>query len=245
MEDAEYDVLAQTEERLWWFLAQRRNIMAILNNADLPQAEHDCLDLGCGTGGMIRLIEKQHPDWRLVGVDLSSKALDYARQKSGTTFIAASGMDLPLEDNSCASVVSLDVLYHSAVEPKGFLAEIQRVLVKDGCVILSNPAYEWMRSYHDEQVHGVRRYTMKRIRKDLEDAGFRVDFLSYWNTILFPLMVIKRKILTGSGEKSDVHDIPGALNTVFDKLTLLEAFLLRHRVGMPYGGSVLAVGVKP
>lgn len=245
MEPAEFDRLAQTEEQLWWFRAQHRNILATLDRLVLPAAKHDCIDVGCGTGGLVRKLESQRPDWKIVGIDLSERALEYARRSSDSEFIEANGMELPFEDSSVASIVSLDVLCHKAVETEPFLAEMKRVLKKGGHVILSNPAYEWTRSYHDEHVHTARRYTMKRIGRDLEKAGFKVESVGHWNTVLFPLMVLKRKILTGKGEASDVHEISKLLNTLFDNLTKPEAFLLRRGAKLPFGGSVLAVGVKP
>jgi hypothetical protein len=41
-------------------------------------------------------------------------------------------------------------------------------------------------------VHNVRRYASKNIRKLLMATGFMDVKTTYWNTILFPLMVLHR-----------------------------------------------------
>ena len=66
-------------------------------------------------------------------------------------------------------------------------------------LILSLPAYQWMMSRHDLAVSNVRRYTRSRDRAAAQAAGFRVVFAGYWNMVLFPLMVLTRKLLPDDG----------------------------------------------
>jgi SAM-dependent methyltransferase len=245
MQEAEYDSLAAQEDTLWWFSTLRRNLMVFVEHAKLPPTPVTVLDVGCGTGGFIRFLQRLRPGWRLVGLDLSEKAIDYARTRSpGATFVLANANFLPLAPESVDMVVSIDVLYHRAVQPKPFLNGIRSVLRKGGLVILNNPAYDWLLSYHDTHVDTARRYTVSSISRELQEAGFTIEFASYWNTVLFPLMVLKRKVLKGSSSQSDVHPIPHLLNTTFDFMTRFERALLERKVKLPYGGSVLIMGRK-
>ena len=59
----------------------------------------------------------------------------------------------------------------------------------------------------------------------LTQAGFRVSFASYWNTFLFPLMVLKRKIL--GGDESDVRPFPPPFEFLFRAVLSFERGLLR------------------
>ena len=54
-------------------------------------------------------------------------------------------------------------------------------------------------------------------------------------------MLAKRKLLPDSEETSDVTDYPQALEALFGAALAVERALLRRGLGLPFGGSVLAV----
>lgn len=48
----------------------------------LPNGVHDVLDIGCGTGGWIITMAKQYPAMKFVGIDISSKVIEHAREQA-------------------------------------------------------------------------------------------------------------------------------------------------------------------
>jgi ubiquinone/menaquinone biosynthesis C-methylase UbiE len=244
MEADEYRRLAQEESALWWFGLLHRSLFAALDCLVLPQSGLKCADFGCGTGGFVAKLRKRFPTWSVVGLDKSEAALQLARQHHGPYFVLGDAQSPPFKAELFDVVFAADVLYHRGVEPARMLQAIFAVLKPGGVVILNNPAYEWLRSYHDTFVHTARRYTSGRIASDLSDAGFTVVRCTYWNTVLFPLMVLKRKILTGAASRSDVGEVQRWLNRLFSLLSLPEPALIQYGVNLPFGGSVLAVGRK-
>jgi ubiquinone/menaquinone biosynthesis C-methylase UbiE len=244
METDEYTRLAEQEDRLWWFQVLRRNLFAIFDRVGLETTLR-CLDLGSGTGGLLALLRDRYPKWDIHGMDRSSAALRYASQKFGPLFCGGDAAMLAFRDGSFDLVISIDVLCVREVNDKRMLAECFRVLAPGGLLVLNNPAYDWMFSYHDRFVHTARRYTRRRIVGDLRAAGLEPVLTSYWNTILFPLMVLKRKVFTFGADKSDVHETPGVMNRAFSFVARPEAICLRWGLSLPFGGSVLAVARKP
>jgi hypothetical protein len=102
-----------------------------------------------------------------------------------------------------------------------------------------------MMSRHDTAVANVRRYTSGGVARLLAAAGFRVLFLSYWNALLFPMMVLTRKLLPrGGAAVSDVRPYPAPIEALCRAATRLETALLRRGVRLPCGGSVIAVAAK-
>jgi hypothetical protein len=81
----------------------------------------------------------------------------------------------------------------------------------------------------------------------LASAGFTGIRTGYWNTILFPLMVLKRKLgWRGEGKPaSDVVLMPAPVERLFAAIVALEAALLRTGLRLPFGGSVLATAMRP
>jgi SAM-dependent methyltransferase len=244
MEADEYTRLAQQESLLWWFGLLHRNLFASLDALGLSKPGLKCADFGCGTGGFVAKLQKRFPTWSVVGLDRSQAAVKFARQNHGPYFVSGDVQQPPFPANSFDVVFSIDVMCTREVEPERMLKGIFTILKPGGFVILNNPAYEWLRSYHDVFVHSARRYTTDGVAADLASAGFTVARCTYWNTILFPLMVLKRKVLTGSASHSDVAEIPNTLNWMLSLVSLPEPALMRYGINLPFGGSVLSIGRK-
>ena len=106
------------------------------------QPTDSLLDIGCNDGvEMYHIKNAGHHIGRLAGLDINLMPLDLAdkRQKihnQPMNFVRGSADDLPFKANSFDAAMSLFTLYH-ANHPAKSLGEIQRVVKKDGRVILS------------------------------------------------------------------------------------------------------------
>jgi SAM-dependent methyltransferase len=236
---AEYEKLAAVEDRMWWFGGLHANMLAMFDGADAPPGP--VVDAGCGTGGLLRRLGSAHPG-RALGLELDPEACIVARAKSGAPVAAGSIAAMPFPDNSLAAIFSADVLCHAGVDERASLAEFRRCLAGGGALILNLPAYPWLLSEHDRAVDNVRRYTVRGILRLLREAGFGIARASYWNTLLFPLMVARRKLLRRRG--SDVSLAPAPLEALFAAAMRLETLVIKAGLRLPFGGSVLAVAVK-
>jgi SAM-dependent methyltransferase len=147
---------------------------------------------------------------------------------------------LPFGEASFDAAVTADVLCHTAVLPAQALAELHRVLRPGGRLVVNMPAYRWLMSVHDAQVHNVRRQSAREVSAMLRGAGFKVVTSRYWNTLLLPLMILQRKVLR-PGKKSAVALFPPSLDAMFYFMTEVERSL---PVGLPAGGSVLAIAER-
>ena len=143
-----------------------------------------------------------------------------------------------------AAIFSADVIYHRGVDESRALADLHRCLTPGGVLVLNLPAYDWMMSAHDRAVHTARRYTRSRIEARLREAGFALITTSYWNTLLFPLMVLRRKLFTTNETTSDVMVYPAPIEALFRAVMRIESLALKSGLRLPFGGSVLAVAVK-
>ena len=64
----------------------------------------------------------------------------------------------------------------------------------------------------------------------------------YWNGLLLPLMILQRKIMASAPEAdADVTAFPPWQDRMLFGITEVERHLVRFRVRIPVGGSVLAV----
>ncbi|MCA9726359.1 MAG: class I SAM-dependent methyltransferase [Candidatus Eisenbacteria bacterium] len=243
MEAIEYTTLRSLEDTFWWYRGLHRLVLDAL--ADLPPGR--VLDGGCGTGGLLSRLAAQH---RTIGVDYSPHALRFARERGLPHLLRGSVERIALENGSVDAVVSLDVLYHAAVtDDRVALAEFRRVLRPGGRLVLNLPAFDALRSSHDAAIHTARRYRRAPLSRMLEEAGFVVDRITYWNTLLFPGLAALRFLRKGAAHeegppRSDVTELPGWINGTLHGVLRLERALVR-RVDLPFGLSLLVVAHRP
>ncbi len=235
--------MAALEERMWWFRAARANILLCLRKHG-PGNPERILDAGCGTGGLLARLASACPGSNVTGIDIDHGAAVLARQKSGCGVAEASVDHLPFADASLSCIVAQDTIYHRLVDEASMVGEAYRCLKTGGVFIVQAPAYEWLRSYHDDRVHGARRYTRRRLETVLNGAGFEIVYGTYWNTLLFPIMVLRRKFLSPAKGASDVFAYPAPLEYLFRAVMAAEYGLLRMGLRLPFGGSVLVAAVR-
>jgi SAM-dependent methyltransferase len=244
LERREYDKLNAVEDEMWWFRGNHANLLTAFRGLEGRLPVGPLLDAGCGTGGLLAKLARELPEWRPIGLDADAMACAVARAKSGRPVCAGSANALPFADRSLAAIFSADVLCHRNVDEILALRDFHRCLAVGGMLVINLPAYQWLLSAHDRAVHNVRRYTKRRICALLRHAGFAAIRATYWNTLLFPLMALRRLAIGRGTGASDVRQFPAALEIAFGGIMRFENRLLGHGLRLPFGGSILATAIK-
>jgi SAM-dependent methyltransferase len=247
MNVAEYERMHAAEERQWWYTGMRAISFGLLDAATDSTATAPSplryLDAGCGTGlNLGHLAERG----RAVGLDLSEEAVRFCRSR-GVSAVRGNVLQLPLRSGSMDGVTSFDVLYHAWVtDDRAAVRELARVLRPGGRLLVRVPALKLLWGAHDEAVLSRHRYDRGELRALLESAGLVVERLSYCNSILFPLLLLRRtldRVLDRHG--SDVEFLPAPLEWAFKRALLLEAALIGRGFDLPVGASLVALARKP
>ena len=245
MDAEEYSVMARVESDHWWYRGLRDRVVAELESR--VSGDVTILDAGCGTGGTLVTLERRFPSARIIGIDASPLAISYAREKVGGSIAYGSVNALPVADSSIDAITSLDVIYHDGVDEKLALNEMIRVLKPNGIAVVNVPAFEWIRSRHDVAVHTAHRYTTGGFRGKAKASGFDVLTCQYRNSLLFPLMLVKRLMQRSNGhtKSNSAVNLPSLpINYLFGIVLAFENRLTRFGVKFPAGGSVFALLVK-
>ena len=120
-------------ETLWFnYRIESQIARALKNGGNESLSELEILDVGCGSGGLLRTLSEWGVDpVGLHGIDLLEDRIQKAKNLSpNLDFHQSSGFDLPFADNSMNRIFSL-VVFSSILdaEARKILAdEIQRVL---------------------------------------------------------------------------------------------------------------------
>jgi len=234
--------MEEVQQTHFWFRARAEILLWLLKEHLEPG--QSVLDVGCGTGWLLSLLPT---GLDLKGLDPSDHALKLAQSRLESA--AAASLDLrhgTLPDETafeaeCADWILLtDVLEH--VEDDRAALSALRTLLKPGArMMLTVPAFDFLWSPHDVEHGHFRRYRRAGLQELLEESGFTIETLSYYNCRLFPLVLLTRWVKRLFGRNTDDMALPSApVNTLLSRVFAGEKYRLRHG-SYPFGVSLIAV----
>ena len=236
MDPAYAAVHAEEDRAHWWFLGRRAVILAEMARR-LPATRARMAELGCGSGGMLEALSRFGT---AVGVETDATLRARAQERGLDVRAGALPDAIPLHPGRWDAVCLFDVLEHVDDEA-GALAACRRLLVPGGRLFVTVPAYAWLWSRHDELLGHRRRYTARALRQVAERAGFTVERLTYFNTILAPPIMAVRIVRAALRRPGHDLDRPAPwLNRALAACFSAEAGLLRW-TSPPFGISILLV----
>ncbi len=244
MELKEYRKLYELEDTYWWYKGLRQITLSMLEKHYSNAINLRILDAGCGTGGMLNLLKKYSLK---AGLDIAHEALFYCHERGLGNTLQGDVANLPFKEKCFDLIISLDVLYHLKVtDDSKALSEFNRCLKRGGRLYLNLPAFNFLRSSHDEAIHTRERYSTKKLKQKLLAAGFKIEKLTYTNFFLFPLLSIIRlikKLIKGKTKTSDLKALPSFINSLLFRIFLLERKIIQH-INLPFGLSIFAICKK-
>ena len=183
------------------------------------------VDVACGTGDMMDFWKKRSEVngiaiGEIVGVDPSNGMVDVAREKYPKfNYHISKATEIPLEDSS-ADVLSITYGIRNVVERKKALDEFNRVLKKDGLVVI----LEFMKNENPSILGKIRDFYMNKIlpkvggfisknleayeylpnsiedfstvenmKKELEEAGFEMLYTKSFSMDISTLLIARKK----------------------------------------------------
>ena len=128
-------------ERSWlqsrFFRPAQQTVLEVMEQ-HISTPPNAVLDVGCGTGRLLRSIHERWPDAALTGVDPTAGMVEMARElTSYATFKLSFAEELPLPDASVDVVTSTFSFHHWSNQAAG-LREIARVLRPEGYFFLAD-----------------------------------------------------------------------------------------------------------
>ncbi len=241
MERVIFDRMADFDQQHWWYVARRKILSEVIGRLVPLPAKARVLEIGCGTGHNLAMLQQFG---QVDACELDSEARRLASRRLGRPVHEARLPDLSaFEPHSYDMIALLDVLEH-VEDDAAALRAIHGLLKPGGSLVLTVPANKWMWSGHDVAHHHHRRYARADLRKLITGCGYESRLLTYFNSLLFPLIASVRLFnkLTGRHEADDALP-PPIVNTLLETIFALEAKII-GRADMPAGVSLLAV-VRP
>jgi SAM-dependent methyltransferase len=240
--DVPLELTARAEATHFWFRGFRQFISPILLELTASAQGVRIIDCGCGVGQNMRLLQRYG---RVVGFDRNQSGVTMTRA-SGGTVVRADAVHAPFRSGAFDIATSFDVLQSVEADVTA-VREMARMVRPGGAVVLTMAALECLRGDHSESWVEVRRYTPTMARRLLEQAGLRVERVSFLFGSLFPLMLSVRFVqrllrpIRGARHDTDIAVPWAPVNALLTAIVTAEARAARF-VRLPVGSSLLAIG---
>ena len=240
-----YKDLYKLEDLHWWHKAKRKLVSFFLEKYLLDKNKErvtaKILDVGCGTGKNLEVFSKFGKVW---GLDNSHEAIAFCKKRGFMNVNLGSIEKMPYKKEFFDAVTALDVLEH--VDDSRALKEIKRILNKDGFLVITVPAFEWLWSRWDEVLYHKRRYTEKSLTRVLKNNGFKIINISYtYSFLVLPALIIRgiKKLLYKDYYPSDFQLSNKILNSLLSTLANVERiFIINSKI--PFGTSLVVVAKR-
>lgn len=239
-----YDYFYQIEDKHWWFQARKDIVMELIKKYYKPGANPRVLDIGCGTGMMLKYLSKYGKTW---GIDKDLKAIEYAQKKAPKAKIILGSLPEKLPKGKFDLVTLLDVIEHVDKDQEA-LWTIANILKPQGVLVITVPAYHFLWTGHDDINLHKRRYAIGELKTKINNAGFKIRKISYYNNFLFlPIAtakLIKRFLKPNKSTSHFSANVPPYFfNQSLKIIFSFEKYFLPY-LNFPFGISLIVVASK-
>ena len=141
------------------------------------------LDIGCATGMLISWLKEK--GWMVQGVDICRSSALYGIRERGLNISIGTLESLKYKEENF-SVIHCSHLIEHLTDPKAFLKEINRILKKDGYLILSTPNVDGFQAklfkedWRSAIADHMYLFSKKTLKTLLKSTGFKVIKYKTW-----------------------------------------------------------------
>ena len=136
-----------------------------------------------------------------------------------------------------------DVIEH-VKQPKELLKDLKKFLKKDGHILITVPAYQFLFSTKDEVLGHYRRYDKKSLKNELN--GFKIENISYFNTFLC-VPIVMMTLLNKFLNRNYIKKAETTPNFIINKLCFIiftaEKYFIKY-FNLPFGISIYILAKK-
>lgn len=249
--DNGFEILYQSEEKNFWFKVRNKIIGNVITR--YLSLQSCILEVGCGTGYVSRYLKKM--GYHVECADLFFAALRFCKERDAGDYYYQCNLSDQIFIEEFDAICAFDVLEHIN-DDVAILKNMHAALKPDGILFITVPADRHLWSAMDIYAEHKRRYSLQELREKIEDNGFKVKKISYFMTLLYPFILLARKISLRTGNMNDENvkkqiqkdamselQPNGIINSMFFLIFSLEVPLI-NTIALPFGSSLLCIAVK-
>lgn len=241
--------LYQLEDQSFWFLNRNEIILKLIQEYKF---QAPFVDIGGGNGFVSAALEKNGLSTILIEPGQGA----YFAKKRGLARIIASSAHQLSPKQEIKSIGLFDVVEHIEND-NDFLKQIAQWQQPHDRIIITVPAYQFLWSIDDIFAGHFRRYTKKSLSELLNKIGYAPIYSSYFFSYLIPFIFFlksipfrlgARKLKHAKNDADKSHKVNGTLSqvavSIFNTISRLELFLIKQKLSIPFGSSLIIIAEK-
>jgi len=236
--------LATFEEGNFWFRGRNRLIQWALGKYFRDAGSF--FEVGCGTGFVLKGVRETLPQMRLAGSEIFGDGLVFARARlPGVELYQMDTRQIPFE-REFDVIGAFDVLEH-VVEDDAALRQMFTATRPGGGILVTVPQHRFLWSAIDEHSMHQRRYSRAELRRKVKQAGFSIERITSFVSLLLPFMMCARMKRHRSHDFQlwKEFEISRPLNALLGSILTAERAMIERGVSFPAGGSLLLIAKRP
>lgn len=234
----------ELEDHSFWFRHRSDCIVAAMGRFS-PHGT--VLDIGGGNGYVTSCLNRNNIESILM--EPGQQGVLNARKRGLKPIIYSSFEDARISDRSLDAAGLFDVLEHIE-DDLAFLKSLRRAIRPDGRLYLTVPAHKALWSKEDDKARHFRRYSMNQLRRSLEQAGYTLEYSTYFFAFLpIPILLLRtlpsllglRNNTPENQNPSKEHTMPGPAQKIISAMLAREISSISNGKSIAFGSSILAV----
>ena len=241
------NIYAEIEPNSYWFNHRNKVIHQILNKY---QKSGSFWDVGGGNGFVSAFLLTKGFDCTLI----EPGPLGCENGKKRGIKKVFNGILQDFQSGEKPDIVgAFDVVEHIE-DDAGIVKEIYNRLPKKGVFISTVPAFQTLWSADDVLAGHFKRYTIKRYTELLKNAGFKIDYCSYFFSFVAPPLYLIKSLPFSFSKKvpetidfekaKSQHELKGLAKTLFEPWMKWELKKINRQQKIALGSSLICVGQK-
>mgnify|MGYP006081684079 CR=1 FL=1 len=218
------------QARHWWFAARREIFYRIIKKENQGK-EIEVLDYGCGVGANFSVLQK---------LTKNKLSIFDTNKKLEKELVLKYNVKKMINSKKYDLIFCTDVLEHIENDKVAFVKIVNK-LKKNGILLITVPAYNYLFSEKDVYLMHYRRYNKKNLKHLIESQKEKIEIkkFTYFNFFLFiPIaaIILFHKIFNIKLTEKAQAVPTSLLNYLFKKIFSFEKFLLT--------GTTLSLGLS-
>lgn len=233
----------------FWETARLKFIKKLIASI-IPQPK-SVIDIGCGDCFVLQSLSREFSETAFVGIDpaLTDEIAEQIIKRFGDYHNVAISEKLEEQHVSNADLIlMLDVLEHIE-DDEQFLRNLRKMMPAGSKMIITVPAFQKLFTDHDRCLKHFRRYSRKRLKNILEQAGFTIHHSGYIFSLLLPFRIFQKLFRLKSSPQNNLRTPNKFVNRIASALLYTDAIISfamsRGKIYLPGLSSFAVVSAIP
>jgi SAM-dependent methyltransferase len=238
----------QIEDASYWFQHRNRCIIELVRKYSTSKT---FFDIGGGNGYVALGLQKSGVETVLI--EPSIVGVKNGKDRGLNNLVCSTLQDASFKLNSIPAIGVFDVVEHIE-DDNSFLAQMHSYLEPGGKLYMTVPAYKFLWANEDDYSGHYRRYTISKLKKQLQDLGYEINYSTYlFSPLVLPVFLF-RSLPSKLGFNKNVEDVEkyksehgnqeGFLTKIIKKMLNKEHEKILKGLSISFGSSCLVVATK-